>query len=139
MSRIDTRNNTAITQPPIQSGIEGKSKLNDAATPQAVKRFSNIRSKFSDAKNLITKTRKNKKLVSASDIEETDLQPLSGKNRDQMMGELSRILVAIDTYEDARGEDETSQLCKMMLGEHVRRLSLVSGTEVVSDGLKGSA
>jgi len=137
MSRIETRNNTSIIQPPVPGGVKGNSNLNNTATPQAIKQFTNIRSKFSGNKKLTSK--KAKKLVAASDVSETDLQPLSGKNRDQMMGDLSRILVAIHSYDDAKGEDDTSQLCKVMLNEHLRRLSMIAGTEVVSDGLKGSA
>ena len=137
MSRIETKNNTAITQLPGSGDVKGNSQLTNAATPQAIKQFTNIRSKFSSKKKLTSK--KAKKLVAASDIAETDLQPLSGKNRDQMMGDLSRILVAISSYDEAKGEDETSQLCKMMLSEHVRRLSMIAGTEIVSDGLKGTA
>ena len=137
MSRIETRNNNAISPNHNQVDVKGNSKLNNAATPQAIKQFTNIRSKFSGSKKLTTK--KAKKLVAASDIAETDLQPLSGKNRDQMMGDLSRILVAITSYDNAKGEDETSQLCKVMLNEHIRRLTMIAGTEIVSDGLKGSA
>jgi len=137
MSRIETRNNAAISPNNNQVDVKGNSKLNNAATPQAVKQFANIRSKFSGSKKLISK--KAKKLVAASDIAETDLQPLSGKNRDQMMGDLSRILIAINSYDDAKGEDETSQLCKIMLNEHIRRLAMIAGTEIISDGLKGSA
>ncbi len=137
MSRIETKNNTAIVQNPNSGDVKGSSKLNNAATPHAIKQFTNIRSKFSGNKKLTSK--KSKKLVAASDIAETDLQPLAGKNRDQMMGDLSRILVAIQSYDDAKGEDETSQLCKMMLNEHVRRLAMITGTQVESDGLKGSA
>jgi len=137
MSRIETRNNTAVSPNHNQVDVKGNSKLNNAATPQAVKQFTNIRSKFSDAKKLTSK--KAKKLVAASDIAETDLQPLSGKNRDQMMGDLSRILMAITSYDDAKGEDETSQLCKVTLNEHIRRLAMIAGTEIMSDGLKGSA
>lgn len=137
MSRIETRNNTAISTNHNQVDVKGNSKLNNAVTPQAVKQFANIRSKFSGSKKLTSK--KAKKLVAASDIAETDLQPLSGKNRDQMMGDLSRILMAITSYDDAKGEDETSQLCKVMLNEHIRRLAMIAGTEIMSDGLKGSA
>lgn len=137
MSRIETKNNAAITQNPNSGDVSVNSKLANAATPQAIKHFTNIRSKFSGNKKLSSK--KSKKLVAASDIAETDLQPLAGKNRDQMMGDLSRILVAIQSYDDAKGEDETSQLCKMMLNEHVRRLSMITGTQVMSDGLKGNA
>jgi len=100
MSRIETRNNTAVVQTPNQGDVKSNSKLNNAATPLAIKHFTNIRSKFSDGKKIIAK--KAKKLVAASDIAETDLQPLSGKNRDQMMGDLSRILMAINSYDDSR-------------------------------------
>ena len=137
MSRIETRNNSAVSPNHNQVDVKGNAKLNNAATPQAIKQFANIHSKFSKSKKLVSK--KAKKLVRASDIAETDLQPLSGKNRDQMMGDLSRILVAITSYDDAKGEDETSQLCKVMLNEHIRRLSMIAGTEIISDGLKGSA
>ena len=137
MSRIETRNNPVITPSPNTGNVAGNSKLDNAATPQAIKRFSNIREKFSGNNKVATK--KAKKLVAASDIAETDLQPLAGKNRDQMMGDLSRILLAIHSYDETKGEDETSQLCKMMLNEHVRRLSMIEGTEIVSDGLKGNA
>ncbi len=137
MSRIETKNNAAITQNPNLGAATGNSKLTNTATPQAVKHFANIRSKYSRNKKLGSK--KSKKLVAASDIAETDLQPLAGKNRDQMIGDLSRILMAIQSYDNAKGEDETSQLCKMMLNEHVRRLSMIKGTQVMSDGLKGSA
>ncbi len=137
MSRIETKNNAAIIQNPNSGDVSANSKLANAATPQAIKRFSNIRSKFSGNKKLTSK--KSKKLVAASDIAETDLQPLAGKNRDQMIADLSRILVAIQSYDDTKGEDETSQLCKMMLNEHVRRLAMITGTQVMSDGLKGNA
>ncbi len=138
MSRIETRNNPNITQTtPSGDAVKNSKLINNAATPQAVQRFTKIRDKFVGNKKIAIK--KTKRLVAASDIEEVDLQPLSGKNRDEMMGDLSRILVSLTTYEQSRGTDETSQLCKMMLSEHVRRLSLISGTEVVSDGLKGSA
>lgn len=137
MSRIETRNNAAVSPNSSQVDVKGNAKLNNAATPQAIKQFTNIRSKFSGSKKLAGK--KAKKLVAASDIAETDLQPLTGKNRDQMMGDLSRILVAITSYDDAKGEDETSQLCKLMLNEHIRRLAMIAGTEIMSDGLKGNA
>lgn len=137
MSRIETRNNAAVSPNSNQVDVKGNAKLNNAATPQAIKQFTNIRSKFSGSKKLAGK--KAKKLVAASDIAETDLQPLTGKNRDQMMGDLSRILVAITSYDDAKGEDETSQLCKLMLNEHIRRLAMIAGTEIMSDGLKGNA
>jgi len=137
MSRIETRNNPAVTQVPQNGDVAKTANLNNAATPQAVQRFSNIREKFSGKEKIASK--KSKRIAFASDIAETDLQPLSGKNRDQMMAELSRILVSILHYEEAQGEDETSQLFKVMINEHVRRLSLVTVTQVNSDGLKGSA
>lgn len=138
MSRIETRNNPANITQANQTGSASKtSKLNETASKQAVQQFSNIREKFKGNQKIGSK--KSKRIVAASDISETDLQPLSGKNRDQMMGELSRILVSILAHDEINGEDDTSQLCKMMLNEHVRRLSMISGTEVVSDGLKGSA
>lgn len=137
MSRIETKNNTAINQTPVQGGVAGGNKLNETVSKQAIQQFSNIREKFNGNKKVASK--KSKRIVAATDISETDLQPLAGKNRDQMMGDLSRILVSLMDYDSAGGEDDTSKLCKMMLNEHVRRLSLISGTEVVSDGLKGSA
>lgn len=137
MSRIETKHNTAITQAPQNGDLAKSSKLNNAATPLAIQRFTNIREKFEGKQKISSK--KSKRIVFASDIAETDLQPLSGKNRDQMMAELSRILVSIVQYDEARGEDETSQLFKVMVNEHVRRLSLITATEVNSDGLRGSA
>lgn len=137
MSRVDTRNNTNIIQSNQAGGVDKGSKLNEAASKQAVRQFTNIREKFKGNQSITSK--KTKRVVAASDIEETDLQPLAGKNRDQMMAELSQILVSILAHDEMTGEDDTSKLCKMMLNEHVRRLSMITGTEVVSDGLKGSA
>lgn len=137
MSRIETRNNPNVVQPNQAGGAEKSSKLNEAASKQAVKQFANIREKFKGNQKITSK--KSKRVVAASDVEETDLQPLAGKNRDQMMAELSQILVSILAHDEMTGEDDTSKLCKMMLNEHVRRLSMITGTEVVSDGLKGSA
>lgn len=137
MSRIDTKINVAAAHAQAAEAAaksDGVASTSNAANAQ---RIFQVQKKQN--KNRKISSGKLRKLHSPSDISETDLQPLMGKKRDDLIAGLSRVLVSIQEYEQEAGEDETSNLCKMMLGEHVRRLTLVQGTQIVSDGLRGNA
>jgi len=136
MSRIETRNTNSLINAQ-QNAEASRSSVAGAAASSAARSIWQVQSKLSGNRKI--RSKKAKQLVSASDISETDLQPLMGKRRDEMIGDLTRMLVSIHEYDGESGEDETSRLCKMMLGEHVRRLTLIKGTQIVSDGLRGSA
>jgi len=68
-----------------------------------------------------------------------DIQPLRDRRKDQLIGDISRIISKIDELEEMEGEEDVSKLCKVMLHEHIRRLTLISGTQVEADTLKGTA
>ena len=126
-----------MAQPLATAGLSKNNKADGASSNAAMQRVFQLETKRE--KNRTIGQKKQKKLNAPSDISETDLQPLTGKNREDVIGELSKILITIQEIEADDGEDETTNLCKMMLSEHIRRLMLVQGTEVVSDGLKGYA
>lgn len=136
MSRIDTRNDTFINQRTAQ----GSSRVNPAEqSSQVAGAFGvrNVRSKLGDS--FRAKSKKKKRLASASDISEALLQPIAGRKRDEFIGDLTRLMNTLSNIEKSLGEDETSMLCKVMLKEQIRRLLLVEGAQVDADNLRGSA
>ena len=133
MSRIETRT------PSSPHHVEASPQTSAAKVGPASVSGGNWRVNPRSLKDMKTRAKREKKFSSIKDISETDLQPLMGAKREQLIGDLSRILVSIQNFEEQAGEDETSLLCKMMLKEQVRRMLLVKGGQTESDNLRGTA
>ncbi len=136
MSRIDTRNEPFINQRPAANNarVEGKDSSNVPAGAFGVK---NIRSRIGESFRI--RSKKTRRLSSATDISEASLQPLAGKKREEFIGDLTRLLNCMIEIERNLGEDETSSLCKVMLKEQIRRMLLVDGAQSDADVLRGNA
>lgn len=64
-------------------------------------------------------------LRSVKSIEAADTDGLSGVSNEQMLGDLARILTIMEIEDERTGGDEVSQLCRVMLEENARRVSLL--------------
>ncbi|MEM8651231.1 MAG: hypothetical protein AAGF54_11925 [Pseudomonadota bacterium] len=133
MSRIETRT------PSSPHLVEASPQTSAAKVGPDSVTGGNWRINQRSIKDLKTRAKREKKFSSIKDISEADLQPLMGAKREQLIGDLSRILVAIQNFEEQAGEDDTSVLCKMMLKEQVRRMLLVKGGQTEADNLRGTA
>ena len=136
MSQIDTRHKPVINGNPTQ-GLQKSTETRPSNGAAGTSFVRNVRGKLSDSFKI--RSTKTSKLTSATQVSEIELQPLAGRKRDQMVGDLTRVLRSIREIESEDGEDETSKLCKIMLQEQIRRLMLIDGTQVEPDELKGSA
>ncbi|MEO0327120.1 MAG: hypothetical protein AAF217_00840 [Pseudomonadota bacterium] len=136
MSRIGTGNQAAIDRNPTQ-GLQHATQARPSNAAVNLGVVQQVRSRLAD--NFKIRTKKTKHLTSATEVADTELQALAGRKRDQMVGELTRLLSTIQKIEEMDGEDETSRLCTIMLREHIRRLLLVDGIQTETDELKGSA
>ncbi len=136
MSRIEPRTHLPI-QPPSSSEVSGAKHAGNVAGAMRGVPLSRVRKqqlrKPKEAPEKINSIAGNKAVLAG------DIQPLRDRRKDQLIGDISRIISKLDEMDGLDGEDDVSQLCKVMLHEHIRRLNLISGTQTESDTLKGTA
>ena len=134
MSRIEPRTNLPI-QPHSSSDVSGAKQANNVAGAMRGVPLTRVRKqqlrKPKEGQEKISSVAGNKAVLSG------DIQPLRNRRKDQLIGDISRIISKLDEMQGM--DDDVSSLCKIMLHEHVRRLSLISGTPIESDTLKGTA
>jgi len=136
VSRIDTGSQPSINRSPT-TGPANKQSVSSAATPFAVRSNWQIRERTASQQK--EKLKKNKRLTSTREVIEADIMPLSGKKRQQMVADITRLIDAINRDEEENGGDSVSDLCKSMLNEHLRRLMILPEFQTDSTGLKGTA
>lgn len=136
MSRIETRVQTPL-QRSDSAGVSANSESNPTAANQAARRITRLRPK--NWTNSKANSKRSGALAQIKQVLNSDIQPLRDRKREELITDISRILQTIEQIEGFEGEDETTRLCKVMLSEHARRLLLVQGTQIESDGLKGTA
>jgi len=136
MSRIEPRTHLPI-QSPSSNEVSGTKQASNVAGAMRGVPLSRVRKqhlrKPKEAPEKISSVAGNKAVLAG------DIQPLRNRRKDQLIGDISRIISKLDAMEGMDDGDDVSKLCKVMLHEHVRRLSLISGTQIESDTLKGTA
>lgn len=136
MSRIETRVQTPLQLSDSAANV-AKPEQNPAAATSSTRRLNRLRSKnWTKSK---ADTKRSGILAKAKQVLSSDVQPLRDRSREELITDITRILQTIEQIEQIEGEDETTRLCRVMLNEHARRLLLVQGTQIESDGLKGTA
>lgn len=122
MSSIDR--NTIGSERHIPSS-NGPNKTNPVASVAQLAateiRQPNGKKKISNLKRM----RRAAGLRSVKSIEASDTDGLSGVSNEQMLGDLARILTIMDIEDERTGGDDISQLCRVMLEENARRVSLL--------------
>jgi hypothetical protein len=137
MSRIETRVPTPLQQTSPAENLQNAAGLGHVAGSAKLKRLRKVPPRNQSQQDIKEKTSEG--ISQAKQVQSADIAPLRDHRRDQMVGEISQLIGKIETIEDFEGADEVSQLCKMMLQEQMRRLLMISGTQIDSDGLKGTA
>ena len=66
--------------------------------------------------------RRTSALAAAKTIEAGDLDGFAGRSSEEMLSDLSRLLVRFEEHDSQSGEDDISVLCRTMLEENIRRL-----------------
>lgn len=136
MSRIETRVQTPLQR--LDNPVTpAKPEANPAAAASPTRKLTRLRSK-NWIKSKVDAKRAGA-LAQLKQVLNSDVQPLRDRRREELITDITRILQTIEQIEGFEGEDETTRLCKIMLNEHARRLLLVQGTQIESDGLKGTA
>jgi len=136
MSRIETRVQTPLQRSDSQ-GVSNGPTANPVAGSQNARRITKSRPRNWGHNKVGSKNSEG--LSELKQVLSSDVQPLRDRRREELITDITRILQTIEQIEKLEGEDETTMLCKVMLSEHARRLLLVQGTQIESDGLKGSA
>lgn len=136
MSRIETRVQTPLQRSESPS-VSKSEESNPVAGSQNARKISRLRERSKSDNKVGSK--KSQSLSGLKQVLSSDIQPLRERKRDELISDITRILQTIERIEEVEGEDETTTLCKVMLSEQARRLLLVHGTQIESDGLKGTA
>ena len=134
MSRVEPR---ILSHSHTQSGheINGQNKIDNVAGASRSIAVTRVRKKPArESRELPGKLRK---LSGSKEVLASDLTPLRGRKKEQMIGDLARIVAKIEEFEKNDPEDQVAMLCKVMLSEQMRRLSLINGTQVESNNLGG--
>ncbi|MEL7430520.1 MAG: hypothetical protein AAFN43_11035 [Pseudomonadota bacterium] len=134
MSRIEPR---TLPQSQTQPGGEvpgGRQVGEVAGASRAVSVTRTRRKPARETKELQGKLRK---IAGSKEVLASDVTPLRGRRKEQLIGEIARIIEKIERFEEDDPDDKVTLLCKVMLREHMRRLSLVVGTQVESNSLGG--
>ena len=134
MSRVEPR---ILSHSHTQSGheVSGSNRSDNAAGASRSIAVTRVRKKPArESKELPGKLRK---LSGTKEILASDVTPLRGRKKDQLIGDLARIIEKIERFEEDDPNDQVALLCKVMLSEQMRRLSLINGTQVESNSLGG--
>lgn len=76
-----------------------------------------------------------RKLLSPMQLEEADLQPISQRGEEEIIAELSGMIVRLERHDREAGfESAETALFKMMVEENIRRMLLVVNSRAANSG-----
>ena len=136
MSRVDTGGQSSFNRAQ-GAGPAKTAGIKNTVPAQGVTNSWQIQTKTKLARK--ERTKRGGKLASICEVQDSDIAPLLGKKRQNIIADLTRILAELEHKDELQGEDEVSALCKSMLHEHLRRLVLLPDTEADAEILKGTA